>query len=180
MPNWACGYVEATGKRAGLLAFTDRFLSGKSEEDKSKTKYFARSFLEISKAELRELIQEMTKKNPDEDITTVEFPVEFAWSAYSCTISGYPQEFPEQCITLSDACVQDQVSVHICTEEPGMYFEEDITADSSGEVTSNCHDLKTARCRKCGSTMGVASFTDLDELECWECGETDFEIIEKE
>ena len=32
MPNWACGYVEATGRRAGLLAFADRFLAEDNED----------------------------------------------------------------------------------------------------------------------------------------------------
>lgn len=180
MPNWACGYVEAKGKRASLLAFADRFLDNIYGADPPATRYFARSFLAIDKESLNDMIREMTKKNPDEDIATVAIPVEFAWSAYSCMIDGYPQQFPEKCITLSEACVQDRVSVHIYTEETGMYFEEDITADSSGEVQSTCVDLKTARCCLCGCTMGVASFTDLDDLECYECGETEFEIIEEE
>ena len=179
MPNWACGYVEATGCRAGLLAFANRFLTGSNGETPN-TKYFARSFLETDKEALNDLIRMMTREDPDEKIATVTFPVEFAWSAYSCIIEGYPQQWPDTCITLSDACIQDQVSVHIYTEEPGIFFEEDIYGEDNGEVQSYCHDLKTARCCNCGSTMGVASFTDLDDLECYECGETEFEIIEEE
>ena len=179
MPNWACGYVEATGKRAGLLAFADRFLDWDSEA-KRTTKYFARSFLETDKESLSDLIRLMTNENPEEAVAKVSFPVDFAWSAYSCMIGGYPQQWPEKCSTLSDACVQDQVRVHICTEETGLYFEEEIDADCNGEVQSSCKDLETARCRKCGFTMGVASFTDLDDLECLECGESDFEIIKEE
>ena len=177
MPNCACGNVEVTGTKTGLMAFVNRFLDYNGKQGKTQTKYFARSFLDTDWESVIDEIEYQTKKKPEEDITTVSFPVSFAWSAYSCVISGYPEQWPDTCVTLGFACRQDHVSVHIQTEEPGMYFEEDIYADEDGDISYSSEDLKTARCRSCGSTQGTASFVDLDDLECWECGSMEMELI---
>ena len=70
--------------------------------------------------------------------------------------------------------------MRIQTEEPGLFFEEDISADADGNLTNSSQELKTARCRSCGNTQGVASFVDIDDLECYECGSVDLELIEEE
>ena len=70
--------------------------------------------------------------------------------------------------------------MHIQTEEPGIFFEEDIFVDEHGRLTNSSQDLRTARCCNCGSTQGVASFVDIDDLECYECGSVDLELIEEE
>ncbi len=61
-----------------------------------------------------------------------------------------------------------------------MFFEEDIYADEDGSITESSKELKTARCRNCGNTQGVASFVDLDDIECYECGGGDLELIGEE
>lgn len=181
MPNWACGIVEATGKREGIISFVNRFLDyhGKTGKEPD-TRFFARSFLDDNRESTINDIVRQTEKDPEHAVGTVVFPVSFAWSAYSCVISGYPQNNPEACITLTDACRQDQVRVRIQTEEPGLFFEEDISADAEGNLTNSSQELKTARCRSCGNTQGVATFVDLDDLECYECGSVDLELIEEE
>ncbi len=181
MPNWACGFVEVTGKQDGVISFVNRFLDihGKTGKEPD-TRFFARSFLDDDRESTIDDIMRQTEKAPETAVGTVTFTVSFAWSAYSCLIQGYPQNQPVTCITLSEACQQDRVSVHIRTEEPGLFFEEDIFADEHGMLTNACQELKTARCRNCGSTQGVASFVDLDDLECYDCGSVDLELIEEE
>ena len=180
MPNWACGNVEVTGKRDGVIAFVNRFLDilGKTGKEPD-TRFFARSFLDDDRESVISDVTHQTEADPENAVATVIFPVSFAWSAYSCVIDGYPQHNPD-CITLTDACQQDHVSVHIQTEEPGIFFEEDIFADEHGNLTNSSQDLRTARCCNCGSTQGVASFVDVDDLECYECGSVDLELIEEE
>ena len=180
MPNWACGPVEVTGTRNGLLAFVAHFLDWNAEGKEHKVRYFARSFLDTDREEILEEIDLETLGKPEDAEGTISFCASFAWSAYSCTVEGYPQYCPDKLITLSEACVQDQVSVHIWTEEPGLCFEEEIIADSDGVVENHCRELKTVRCKHCGSLQSISSFDDPDDLECWECGESDFEIIEQE
>ena len=181
MPNWACGIVEVTGKRDGVISFVNRFLNYHGNSGKEPdTRFFARSFLDDDRENTIDDIMRQTEKDTENAVGTVIFSVSFAWSAYSCVIDGYPQHQLDKCITLSEASQQDHVSVHIWTEEPGMFFEEDITADEHGNLTNSCQELKTARCKSCGNTQGVASFMDLDDLECYECGSVDLELIEEE
>ncbi len=181
MPNWACGTVEATGKRDSVIAFVNRFLDFHGNTGKEMdTRFFARSFLDDNRESTIDDIMRQTEKDPENAVGTVVFSVSFAWSAYSCVISGYPQTNPDECITLAEACQQDQVRVHILTEEPGLFFEEDIFADEDGSITESSKELKTARCRSCGNTQGVASFVDLDDIECYECGGGDFVLSGEE
>ena len=175
MPNWAYGNVEVTGERNGLLQFVLRF-SG-HETGQHHDKYFPSSFINTSKVDV---IVDIVKRTQNKAVATVVLPATFAWSAYKCLIKGYPQAHPDKFISLSDACIEDQVRAHIQTEEPGLYFEEDIVADETGEVKNSFMQLKTARCPKCGNEQGVASFMDLDELECIECGCGGLEMKEEE
>ena len=108
---------------------------------------------------------------PAEVEGTFELFIDFAWSAHSCLIEGYPQEFPDNCITLADACIAGQVSVEIQTEEPGMCFEEHIICDKLGLLTDEEKELQSYTCPSCGLTTGLASFNDPDDYECPECGE---------
>ena len=173
MPNWACGPVTVTGTRDGLISFIRRFPDGNADEQ--RTGYFARSFLFDDRQTLIEDIMMRTEADPGNAVAEITFSVSFAWSAYYCVISGYPEKWPDKCVTLSQACREDRVGVHIRTEEPGLYFEEDILSDEDGNVTESSQDLKTVRCPVCGSTQGTASFMDPADLECFECGSVGLE-----
>lgn len=107
------------------------------------------------------------------------FVASFAWSAYSCLIGGYPQNSPSECLTLSEACAEDGVSVMIQTSEPGICFEEHITCDDTGTVEHTEKDLLAYKCRHCGEITSFASFEDPDDQECPECGNCGFDRCEE-
>jgi len=181
MPNWACGLVLVTGTKPNVINFISRFIhsddSGKSAA--SSPKFFARSFTNTTRQAILEDIKTLFAGQPADAKDEFSLPVDFAWSAHSCLIQGYPQDFPTECITLMDACKEDQVSVEISTEESGMYFEEYITCDNHGQMTSESKELLTYKCPHCGNTMGLASFIDTDEYGCYECGETGLEPVDE-
>ena len=107
------------------------------------------------------------------------FVASFAWSAYSCLIGGYPQNSPSECLTLSEACAEDGVSVMIQTSEPGICFEEHITCDDTGTVEHTEKDLLAYKCRHCGEITSFASFENPDDQECPECGNCGFDRCEE-
>ena len=102
------------------------------------------------------------------------------YSASTCVESGYPDLWPDNCITLQTACTEDQVDVSIHTKEDGMWFEEYLWCFRTGESGSECNDLQTAVCKDCGNTQAIASFEDLDDLVCYECGESNFEMAKED
>jgi hypothetical protein len=171
MPNWACGTVSITGTRFCVHKFANRFIHVDDADNDSKqgSRYFARSFSSFTRVGVAEEIESLFDGPPETEATFC-LPIDFAWSAYSCLIDGYPQECPEQCITLSEACQADWVSVEIQTCEPGMYFEEAILCDKSGIVDAQSRELSTCICPNCGASDAYPSFADLDEYECLECG----------
>ena len=180
MPNWAMGSVEVTGKAAGVISFIERFLDWYDREEPRK-KYFARSVVDEDRSSLIEQARYESSGRPENEDIRLVFGASFAWSAYSCLISGYPESNPDACISLEQACREDGVSVQIYTEEPGIYFEEDLQCDADGNVNYSCEDLISARCRHCGATQGISSRANLDEVECYDCGNTGFEyVIEQE
>jgi hypothetical protein len=127
IPNWCGGVVTVSGKPENVKEFCKLFLfeEDTDNEDINK-KYFARSFIH---SKWKAFEEEMGfKDNPNE----VQFVVDFAWSAWSCLIEGYPQEFKDTCVTLKWACKKYDVKVDITTEELGMCFEEEIKADKKG------------------------------------------------
>ena len=98
--------------------------------------------------------------------------VNYAWSAYGCLIDGYPQQFAETCITLSDACKEDNVCAEIETEEYGMCFEEKITCNKNGIVSVESNDMPIYICKNCGEKMSISSNTDFGDIECYGCGKS--------
>ena len=177
MPNWAIGNVAVTGKRESVLAFAKRFVA--TDGAVEGVRYFARSFIEESRDSVLEDIREQFE-SASESVQTVKIGVSFAWSAYSCIISGYPQEAPDKLITLQDACKEDGVSVHITTSEYGMCFCEDITCDETGELHVTCEDMTTYRCKACGAIQSLSQWDLPEEEECGECGNIGFELVEEE
>jgi len=99
-----------------------------------------------------------------------EFSIDFAWSVATCLIDGYPQNNPDTCITLMDACKKHNVKVDITSEESGVGFEEHITCSNKGEITNECFDMPTYKC-KCGNEQHVASYEKIKDIVCCECDE---------
>lgn len=131
MPNWCYGSVTVEGKPEDIQRFCRYFLF---EDQETPEKYFARSFIHCSWNRFNGLYL-IPERN------SVEFGVNFAWSGYSCLISGYPEDNPK-CITLGDACKECNVTVRIETEEPGLMFTETIEGFPDGSVIHNEKDLE--------------------------------------
>ena len=175
MPNWACGTVSVQGNKEGILKFTDRFIyeGDLCEAETKADRYFAQSLTNVVRSKIVKEIEELFSKGSSNKSGTYDLPVEFAWSAHSCIINGYPQQTPEECITLSDACKLDGVSVKINTEECGMCFEEFIYCDSDGVLIDEYKDMPLYKCSHCGCVMAVSSHYDPENYECCDCGESE-------
>ena len=179
MPNWAMGSVEVTGKAAGVISFVERFLDW-NDQEVPKKKYFARSIVDEDRSSLIKRIRHENHGRPKDINIQVDFEASFAWSAYSCLVSGYPQAAADVCIPLEQACRDDGVSVQIYTEESGNWFEEDLRCDSEGNISYSSKDLTLVCCRHCGEKQGISSRANLDEVECCECGQIGFDYVKKE
>lgn len=176
MPNWAIGTIEVAGKPTGVISFIERFLDWHDRETPGK-KYFARSIVDEDRSSLIEHVRSESHGQAEDRDTRILFGASFAWSAYYCLISGYPELNPDTYISLAQACREDGVSVQIYTEESGLYFEEDVQCDADGNVNYSSEDLTEVRCRHCGATQGVSSHADLNEVECYECGGLGFDYV---
>lgn len=168
MPNWAMGQVTVTGKKENIASFVGRFVSNDEPSIIPGKKYFARSFLDDYRDNVLANIAESDDPEENAELT---FHVSFAWSANCCMLHGYPERSNGECITLIDACVEDQVEVVIHTTEPGLCFEEEIHCTADGSITDIEKDLSKAKCPHCGTFHTIGSFEDPEELECYECGE---------
>lgn len=180
MPNWAFGTVEITGMREGMRSFIERFITSDEPSTIPGKRFFARSFIQWKREECINKAMMIFKGAPADAKATYSLEVEFAWSAYSCIINGYPQRNGKECITLAEACVEDQVSVVIRTSEPGLGFEEHIAGDEAGNVNYAESEMSTYKCCHCGETMCLASFEDPEDQDCPECGECGFELCKEE
>jgi hypothetical protein len=163
LPNWCNGYVQVSGKPENVKSFCKLFVfeDEKDIKDEKEEKYFARSFV-------NQKWKDFEKEYSLGKTNDVEFSVDFAWSAWSCLIEGYPQEFKKKCLTLKSACKKYDVKVEITTEEPSMCFEEEIKADKKGVKYSE-KKMKTYECI-CGESQAISNDVDLSEIECYECG----------
>ena len=157
MPNWASGSVKIEGRPHDIEKFCKLFLFYGTEAPK---KYFARSFIHMNWEDFKKeyLGQECA-----------EFGVEFAWSATSCLIYGYPQDNLQTCPTLIEACKKHKVKVVIDTEEGGMAFEEHIECDEKGSLLEECSDMPIYKCKKCGSEQTITSCQNIEDEACYEC-----------
>lgn len=181
MPNWACGTVLVTGIKQNVLSFANRFIydgDGENTDELTKRRYFARSFADTTRQEMMRNLDDIFGNKSSDTSCVFSLPIGFAWSACSCLIQGYPQDFPSKCITLMEACRTDHVKVEIWTEESGMRFEEHVVCDKHGYLLSNeAKELQDYECPHCGNTMGIASFNDLDDYVCYECGKQGLMLI---
>lgn len=162
IPNWADAKVIVVGRtKKDVEDFCKYFIMDEDEEGERQKPYFARSFTHESWKDF---------KTEYIDGLTAVFGVDFAWSAHSCLISGYPDD--KECITLVKAAKKHKVYVTIDTSEPGMAFEEHIECNEKGVlVIEECNDMPSYTC-KCGNTHSIPSNWDTSEEECCECGET--------
>jgi len=164
MPNWCSGFVSVKGKSKNVENFCKLFIFNEEVGEKGK-KYFARSFVHQDWISFKE--------EYFGDITTetewdIQFPMDFAWSCWSCIFEGYPQDYPE-CVTLEWAIKKYNVEVEIETEEGGMGFEEHITT-KDGEPVYSSEEMPEHICQKCKSKQAIPSSYDLYSQECYECG----------
>lgn len=179
MPNWAWGTIEIKGTEDAVLAFSRRLIMDDEPKTIDGTKYFARTFTNDTRSYVESMIREKFEGKKKSEEAVCAIPVDFAWSAYSCIVDGYPQDDQAHCITLQESCEMDSVDVRITTKEPGVYFEEMITCDRNGEMESDCRDLIPMRCKCCGNVESRASFEEPEDLCCSECGESNFEPMEE-
>jgi hypothetical protein len=179
MPNWACGSVSVTGTKQNISKFISRFIyEDDSETEITDRRFFARSFTNDYKQSVLEELENIFIDLPEGSEGVFVLAVDFAWSAHSCLIDGYPQKNPE-CITLGDACVEDHVSVIIQTEESGNDFEEFVSCDRLGQVSSFDKNLTLHKCLSCGTVTCISSFQDADESACFECDNIGLEPVGK-
>lgn len=180
MPNWAVGEVKVTGTREGVKSFVERFISDDAPSTIPGKRFFARSFTHRKREQsLTEVMMDF-EGHANDDICEHVLLVMFAWSVWSCIIEGYPQRNAAECITLSEACKEDCVSVEIHSAESGLCFEEHVTCDENGNLNHTERDLSRCKCRNCGEISHFGSFEDLDDAECPECGECGFDRCEEE
>ena len=183
MPNWAFGTATITGTESSVIKFVNRFIFDGDEDrdyENREQKYFARSFTNNLHDDVLKKLAEVFCGLSADDTGVFELPVDFAWSAQNCLIDGYPQDYPDYCITLSTACIEDQVSVEITTEEEDMSFREFINCDNQGQLSSNCKCIMPCKCRNCGSIFGLVSFNDAYKYSCYECGEVGLDPVEED
>jgi len=180
MPNWAFGEVEVTGTKRAIISFSERFISKDEPKTIPGKRYFGRSYHDDYRNHVLSGIEVEFKSKAPEERATVTLSVSFAWSADSCLISRYPKTDPDNCISLQDACMEDQVDVHIHTYLFDEGFEEDINCTASGELEHDGYDMIRAKCRSCGEEQSVARDEDLSEAVCCECGELGLERLKED
>jgi len=177
MPNWASGAVSVTGRKDSALNFARRFIYEDAQRDLAKPYYFARSFAQDSWGETIEIINNLFDGVPAGTESKLNMDIEFAWSASSCLLFDNSNKIPGS-ITLSDACIEDNVSVEIKTEESDLGFIENITCGKDGSVTFQTQDMPVYVCPVCGSEYFIKSYMDISEFECMLCEKTG--LISKE
>lgn len=123
MPNWAEGTVQIWGEPENIENFCKLFIF--EEEGEKEGKFFARTFIPWTWEDFKSQFLNIGTEN-----FTI-FPVDFAWSAYTCLIEGYPDG---RCINLEEAVKEYDVAVEIETEEGGMMFTEYIHCDKEGTM----------------------------------------------
>ena len=169
-----------TGTREGVKSFVERFISSDDQSTVPGKRFFARSFSEQKREQSVKDAMEEFEGKADNETAEHSFLIMFAWSVWSCMIDGYPQRNDAECITLSEACMEDHVAVEIRSTETGMCFEEHVTCDEDGNLNHAERDLSRYKCRNCGEISHFGSFEDLDDAECSECGECGFDRCEEE
>lgn len=178
MPNWSFGDVTVTGTRAGVLSFVERFVSDDDPRTVPGKRFFSRSFTGTKRSSSVADVLSDFEGQDEGAVCEHTLAVQFAWSVSHCIIDGYPQGNPSECITLSEACREDQVSVTIFAS--GDSFEEHVACDMFGSLSCEEKEFQPCRCRSCGEVSYLGPSEDLDEAECPECGECGLDWVETE
>lgn len=180
MPNWAFGDVEVTGTKAAVTAFSERFIFKEEPRTTPGKRIFGRSFHDDSRKHIKSAIDAEFRDKAADAESTVQLSISFAWSADSCMISRYPTIDPAGCISLPDACKEDQVSVHIHTFQFDEGTEEDFTCSPEGQLCYDTFDMVQAKCPHCGEVQSVVTILDLNDAYCNECGHQGLEAYTEE
>ena len=180
MPNWAFGDVEVTGTKAAVISFSERFIYHKEPRATPGKRFFGRSFHDDSREHVKSSIDAEFLDKAEGEICTVLLSISFAWSADSCVISRYPSVDPDECISLADACKEDQVDVHIHTFLFDEGTEEDIVCSAVGELEQDTLDMVRAKCPHCGNVESVVTTLELKDAYCSECGHEGLEVCTEE
>jgi predicted RNA-binding Zn-ribbon protein involved in translation (DUF1610 family) len=167
MPNWAFGDVTVTGDADNIQEFVKHFLY---EDKDAEPPYFARSFSTENYSVIQDQLAAEMEDASDPDHMSFCMVIEFAWSAYSCLVDGYPQESKGECLTLEQACQEHQVTVEIRASEDGLAFSEHYICTPAGFELDESKDYERFVCSKCGEEQSISPFSELDSEECWECG----------
>ena len=178
MPNWAFGDVVVTGTRKAVTSFAERFVSEHEPKTIPGKRHFGRSFLDDDRAYVMDVIRDRFEGKRHDEQASVPITVSFANSANACLIFRYPVVKPEDCISLSDACKEDHVSVHIHTFLFDEGSEEDITCTADGELHYDGYSMYRMKCSHCGEEQSVSRLEKLEEAECSECGEKGLVMME--
>ena len=180
MPNWAFGEVDVTGTQAAVTAFSERFIFKEEPRTTPGKRIFGRSFHDDTRKHIQRAIETEFRGRAADEEGTVQLSVSFAWSADSCLISRYPTVDPAGCISLLDACKEDQVSVHIHTFLFDEGAEEEILCSPDGQLDHDVFEMVQAKCPHCGEVQSISTVLDLAEAFCEECGHQGLEATTEE
>ena len=166
MPNWAFGTVKVTGTREGVKSFVERFISSDDQSTVPGKRFFARSFSEQKREQSVKDAMEEFEGKADNETAEHSFLIMFAWSVWSCMIDGYPQRNDAECITLSEACMEDHVAVEIRSTETGMCFEEHVTCAATAARSASSDPLRIWTMLSARNAVNVVS-TVVRMSELW-------------
>lgn len=180
MPNWADADVTVVGTEAHIRAFTRRFTCEDEEHyPKGFNKVFARCYISQPRAELDQDLKALFWGKRCGRELRFQFHVYFAWSAYACMMSGYPQEKPDKFTTIEDACTEDQVSVEISTLELGRFFAEHLCCIPGGKAMHKVAGVSYCQCPKCKEDDYITGFEEFRNHRCPFCGHIGVESVKE-
>lgn len=170
MPSWAFGDVDVTGTKAAVTSFSERFIFKEEPRTTPGKRIFGRSFHDESRKHIKSAIDAEFRGKAANEEATVQLSISFAWSADSCMVSRYPTVDPNGCISLPDACKEDQVTVHVHTFLFDEGTEEDINCSPDGKLNRDVFDMVQAKCPHCGELQSISTVLDMEDAYCCECG----------
>lgn len=181
MSHIASGTVLITGKKESIIRFTNRFVF---QNDEKKTlpnhRYFAKSSIPGKREKTYGEIIMCFNAEAEGSEFGIAFDAEFDRSACRCLVDGYPQQFPDECVTLVEACKEDGVSVEIRTGEESGVYEEHIRCDSGGNISATRYPMPVYICAHCGEKTTIPTFIEDDYVDCENCGECEWKEFNDE
>jgi len=170
MPNNCYFSIEVKAEPENLKKFLSYFIF-EDEIGTKKGKYLARTFLDNWKNK-KYFIKEFKKDIEKGELCFFGW---CAWSCWSCWFEGYPNK--KECLTLKEICkICDIKSLNCDSEEDGMCFQESLGYNGE-DVSYSCEDYPEYKCKNCGDTQSISKNRDLEDTECYECGENKWELL---